>query len=41
MEEYNLSTFKTIFRGLERAYGQYRSSEEKEEGKQGGQSYYG
>ena len=39
MEEYNLSTFKTIFRGLERAYGQYRSSEEKEEGKQGGQAY--
>jgi hypothetical protein len=39
METYNISTFKTIFKGLERAYGQYRSGEQKENGKKGGQAY--
>ncbi len=35
METYDVATFKTIFKGLERAYGQYRSGEQKENGKQG------
>ena len=39
MEIYNLATFKNIFRGLDRAYGQYRAGEQKENGKQGGKAY--
>ena len=39
MKPYDVATFKTIFKGLERAYGQYRSGEQKENGKQGGQAY--
>ena len=39
METYDVATFKTIFKGLERAYGQYRSGEQKDNGKQGGQAY--
>lgn len=39
MEIYDLATFKSIFRGLDRAYGQYRVGEQKENGKQGGKAY--
>ena len=39
MEIYDLATFKSIFRGLDRAYGQYRAGEQKENGKQGGKAY--
>ena len=39
MKTYDVATFKTIFKGLERAYGQYRSGEQKENGKQSGQAY--
>ena len=34
MLEYDIGTFKNIFRGLDRAYGQYRVGEQKENGKQ-------
>ena len=39
MLEYDIGTFKNIFRGLDRAYGQYRVGEQKENGKQGGKAY--
>ena len=39
METYDVATFKTIFKVLERAYGQYRSGEQTDNGKQGGQAY--
>ena len=39
MLEYDIGTFKNIFRGLDRAYGQYRVGEQKENGKQSGKAY--
>tara|TARA_R110002020_G_scaffold84428_1_gene209147 strand:+ start:1234 stop:2763 length:1530 start_codon:yes stop_codon:yes gene_type:complete len=39
MQQYDISTFKKIFKGLDRAYGQYRSGDTKRNGKQGGQAY--
>jgi hypothetical protein len=39
MQEYDVATFKKIFQGLNRAYGQYRSGDTKRNGKQGGSAY--
>ena len=39
MKTYDLATFKKIFQGLDRAYGQYRAGEQSDNGKKGGQAY--
>ena len=39
MQKYDVATFKRIFQGLDRAYGQYRSGDTKRNGKEGGQAY--